>query len=339
MSSLYRRNGIYWLSFRRNGKPYCRSLKTRDRSTAIYKKAEIDKGLIEGKAILPDKGILLSDLRAQYEKEYQHNKASSTLKKDISQLNSFFEYTGNIRVSELTEEMIRGYFNKRMDSGELKDKAANRYIAIIKHFLNFAVRKRYIFENPARFVKRFKVDKNPVRFLSKEEIQRVLGSAADKDLYADQKTTLYPLIATAIYTGMRQKELFTLRWEDIDFKKGVINVLNKPGFKTKTRKWRPIPLHKDLKKILLSSKNGSENCFDVTNWRRILKRILQEAKLDGQGVAWHTFRHTFASHLVMNGTPLATVSELLGHSSISTTMIYSHLSADHVKDAIRKLEF
>ena len=98
-------------------------------------------------------------------------------------------------------------------------------------------------------------------------------------------------------------------------------------------------MHKDLKKILLSSKNGSENCFDVTNWRRILKRILQEAKLDGQGVAWHTFRHTFASHLVMNGTPLATVSELLGHSSISTTMIYSHLSADHVKDAIRKLEF
>jgi site-specific recombinase XerD len=68
-----------------------------------------------------------------------------------------------------------------------------------------------------------------------------------------------------------------------------------------------------------------------------IKAMAEKAGLEGVGV--HTLRHTFASHLVMAGVDLATVQKLLGHSSITTTMIYAHLAPDHLRAAVEKLSF
>jgi site-specific recombinase XerD len=97
-----------------------------------------------------------------------------------------------------------------------------------------------------------------------------------------------------------------------------------------------IPLHRDLKKIL-NLIRSSGKCFNYQNKRRIFKRIRKKINLSEIG--WHSFRHTFASHLIMSGVDIVTVSKLLGHSSINTTMIYSHLTEGHVKEAIQKIRF
>ena len=75
----------------------------------------------------------------------------------------------------------------------------------------------------------------------------------------------------------------------------------------------------------------------MTNHQKVFRRIRKLAELPDIG--WHTFRHTFASHLVMSGVDLNTVRELLGHADIATTMIYSHLSQDHINQSIKKLNF
>jgi len=203
-------------------------------------------------------------------------------------------------------------------------------MASLKTFLNFAVRRRYIFENPIRGIKHYRLPHNPPRFLTDDEVKRILKAAAKSDLG--------PLVATAIYTGMRKSELFNLEWTDLDFPVGTITVRNKEGFTTKSKRFRIIPIHPALKWILWPLRAKEGLCFDATNNRRVFRRIVRKSKIQGD-IGLHTLRHTFASHLIMNGVDIVTVSKLLGHSSISTTMIYSHLTGDHIKTAVEKLRF
>ena len=101
-------------------------------------------------------------------------------------------------------------------------------------------------------------------------------------------------------------------------------------------------LYKLLKKIkhkrseyVFCTKNETQIRNNV---RRDLLRIAEKADIKKQ-VTPHVLRHSFASHLVMNGTPIATVKELMGHAKIETTMIYAHLAPKHLKDSVDKLKF
>ncbi len=150
-----------------------------------------------------------------------------------------------------------------------------------------------------------------------------------------------------------------LEWEDVDFENNVINVREKDIWLPKTYERREIPLHPDLKTILLRRKKTKKNefvCFKSSGDRatekirrkpcegstyRILyakyKRTLAKAGITDAGL--HTLRHTFGSQCVMNGIDVPTLSKIMGHSSIKTTMIYVHLSTDHMQSSILKLGY
>jgi len=266
--------------------------------------------------------------KISFELHSYHRKASTLSDYESSLKLHINPYFADKRIDRIKPSDVALWQNMLLD--KLSPRRVRTIRAVFNMFFQDALRDGIIDKNPLTMVKVPKIEKVEVKPFTLDEMMKIIQSG---------ESDIQSFVALGFLTGMRSGEMIGLRWEDIDFKKGVINVLNKPGFKTKTRKWRPVPLHKDLRRILWSYRNGSENCFDTTNWRRILNRIMEKAKLNDQGIAWHTFRHTFASHLVMNGAPLATIAELLGHSSITTTMIYSHLSADHVKDAVDKLKF
>ena len=331
MASIYKRNGIFWIAFYHNNKLHRQSLRTKDRGAANYLKNQKEQELTEGKAVVPNLKVLCEDLLTEYDKFCLNRRTVKTHKEDMARIRHFLRVSNIITLKDVSEKRLQDYLDKRVrdEKNKISLNTANHIITTLKTWLNFAVRRRYIYDNPLRHFKKYKLPINPPRFLSKEEIHNLLNIAKHSKLY-------HP-IACALYTGMRQKELFSMEWQDIDFDRNVITIRNKDGFMTKSKRFRVIPLHKALKAILQPIKLEKGPCFSTINHRKSFRKIAKDANL--KGIGWHTLRHTFASHLVMDNTDLTTVRDLLGHASIVTTQIYSHLTKEHIKNAVEKLSF
>ena len=332
MSHLYRRpkkDGIYWLAFYLDGKPHWKSLKTKDHSTAKYLQAKQDKEVSEGKYITFEQNPPCDKILMEYERATSHHKVKKTHDDDSARIKSFLSYTGIKTTNQITEKKLQDYLNYRINDNKLTLNSCNRYISTLKAWINFAVRRGYLFNNPIKDFKKYRIPQNPPKYLNQDEVKQILEAAKDTRLYAP--------IFTALYTGMRQKEIYTLEWQNIDFNQESIMVINKIGFLTKSKKFRTIPLHKKLKDFLLPLRKASGKCFDETNHKHFFPKVVKAAKLEKIG--FHHFRHTFASNLAISGVDLYTIAQILGHSSIAVTQIYAHLTKSHIKTAIDKLDF
>ena len=141
----------------------------------------------------------------------------------------------------------------------------------------------------------------------------------------------------ALATGMRRGEQWGLRWADVDLENSIAAVDGKTG-------QRYVRLNSAAREALLklhAASNGSrfvspdKRRDGQRDHRRWFDRACETAGVDG--VSWHTLRHTFCSRLAMAGENLATIKKLAGHSSITTTMRYAHLSPGHEEAAVEKL--
>jgi integrase len=144
----------------------------------------------------------------------------------------------------------------------------------------------------------------------------------------------------ALHTGMRRGEIFNLKWEDVDFRTRLLRVRN-----SKSGEPRQIPLDETLVDTLkdLPSRFAKGYVFPspqtggrLTDVKKQFATTVSKAKLEN--FRFHDLRHTFASHLVMNGVDLVTVATLLGHSSTRMTERYSHLSPAHQTRAVKVLD-
>lgn len=332
MSHLYRRPpkaGIYWISFYKNNKHYAKSLKTKDPATAKYLQSKIDQDLHEDKYITYNANPLCLDALKEYIEATKNYKANKTLLDDDTRIKSFVEWSGSITLKKITEEKLQDYLNHRISNDRITLSSANRITSTIKAWLNFCVRRNYLAQNPIKTLKKYRLPQNPPKYLSQEEVNKILSAA--------KSTRLYPAILTALYTGMRKRELFSLEWPDIDFNKDTITVVNKDGFTTKSKRFRVIPLHNTLKTALLPLRKPQGRCFDATNYKHLFPEIIASCAL--KNIGWHHFRHTFASHLYIKTRDIYLVSELLGHSSLSVTKIYTHLVQGHAKNSLKQLQY
>lgn len=169
------------------------------------------------------------------------------------------------------------------------------------------------------------------------------------------------VVISAFYTGMRLNELVNLTWKNVDLSARIITVGDE-SFTTKGRNQRYIPICDELFEVLVKIKMGNKKetpsfilplikvekingfVFAKGNGMRwtgdyISKKFKDACKAVGidKGIHFHSLRHSFASNLAQKGVNLYTIKELLGHSSIATTEIYSHLNMDSLKEAINKL--
>ena len=184
--------------------------------------------------------------------------------------------------------------------------------------------------------------KRSPRFLSQNEIRRLVK--------ASKGSHIYPIIVTALHTGMRKSELLHLKWSDIDFDQRTITVQSKDDWHTKNYKPRMLQLTPALHKVLrenrkLQSELNVQSEYVFTYQGERIKRGIDDSlktarkKAGLENVTLHTLRHTFASQLVMAGVPLRDVQELMGHQSFVTTVQYAHLSEQHVKSQVLRLPF
>lgn len=217
----------------------------------------------------------------------------------------------------------------------------NNFLTVLRTMLNFAVKWDYLDKNPMSKVSPLKTPDDEFDFYDKDETVRFLECAEPK---------FYTFFFAAFRTGMREGELFGLRWTDVDFRNGIIfirqNYVKKHFGTPKSGKSRPIPMTPQLKELLASNPRNpnSDLVFcqqDGTPWNRdIVKRPFWRAikKAGLKKIDIHEMRDSFASQLVMEGKSMKEVQELLGHSDIRMTMKYAHLSPGYLKETVACLD-
>jgi len=231
----------------------------------------------------------------------------------------------NLITPALLEQAQRDLFDK-----EFSAQTVLHYLKFLRHVLNVAVRDGKLERNPFVHVKLPRVSAGRTRFLHHDEegsLRTALGS-----LYG-------PWARLAILTGLRREEQFSLRWEQVDYERGIVTLPQ-----TKAGVVQYVHLNNEATGILrgLDSWQRSVWVFPSQNPathldpRHFYARVFQPAvrRVGLEGVTWHTLRHTFASRLAMNGATEGTIATLLRHSSTALVRRYAHLSPSHLKAAV-----
>jgi integrase len=179
-----------------------------------------------------------------------------------------------------------------------------------------------------------------VRFLPENNLKlRILSEEEEAKLLPCCPLYLRDMVLFALHTGLRSGDLFELKWEDIDTKEQQLKIIVR-----KTQRELEFPLTDGVNAILdkwRAIKSGAYVFYNQLTGDRFhdvrtaLKIAVKAAGLSG--ITWHTFRHTFATRLIAQGTDIVTVKELLGHAEIKTTLRYAHTSRDAKKKAVAGL--
>ncbi|MDU0200699.1 MULTISPECIES: tyrosine-type recombinase/integrase [Paenibacillus] len=239
-------------------------------------------------------------------------------------------------------------FLTKMRQGGAGDAARNRYLSSIRTFFTALIDLQLASSNPSLHIKKSKVEKNQIpTFLSEQLLSVFLQSIEGK--YQIRNVAMFLLMS---YAGLRVSELHRLNTADFNLTTKSLLVYGKG------RKWRLIPLPDELVKVLnkalaerLDSRNKGEQPFFVSQFgRRISIRMIQTiaekhfeelkkhyAELQGKSISSHKLRHTFATMQVLAGTDIRTLQELLGHASIQTTQIYTHVADKQKQEAMNRV--
>lgn len=194
----------------------------------------------------------------------------------------------------------------------------------LRAMLNKAVQWGYLTDSPMKGIRLLKEPPERVRYLTTEEIARLLARCSEH---------LRPIVICALHTGMRKGEILNLKWSDVDLHNRMILLE-----RTKNNRRRMIPLSGVLCSVLKALSRRSEYVFcsekgeRFGNVRKGFKAALKRASIED--FRFHDLRHTFASHLTMSNCNIRTVQQLLGHTTIRTTMKYAHLSKEYLEEAV-----
>ncbi len=279
--------------------------------------------------------LSVSEFMSQYFDYCVATKSGSTVKTDRYALQTFAKYIGDVPLSDITTDKIEEFRLHLLR--KVKPNSVNVVLRHLKSAMSWAAQRGLISVNPAAKVKLNRVPRNThMRFLDDAEIQR-LRDAIGENLQ------LRRVVDFALWTGLRRNEIVNLQWSDIDLNRKMLVVQNKEQFRTKSGKSRAIPLNAQLDAMLTEMKalgcRPGDRVFPMNYWTlgQNFRRAARIAEL-GE-ISLHTLRHSFASHLIMAGADVRSVQELLGHHDISVTMIYSHLSRDHLAATVERLKY
>src|SRR5687768_10068328 len=218
-----------------------------------------------------------------------------------------------------------------------------RKLATLRSFYKFLIRRGMVSVNPLSTIRTPKQEKRLPKCLDLEQVQKLLDAPGDGDLLSARDKAMLEVLYSS---GIRVSELVELEMSDLDLNEGILRV------KGKGRKDRLTPIGSQAIKAVqryfelraldarcqqsssaarvFLNKHGEP--LSTRSVRRKLDKYLVHAGLD-PGISPHTLRHSFATHLLNNGADLRSVQELLGHQSLSTTQIYTHLTTQRMKEA------
>lgn len=343
MANIRKRKGVrgtkYQVQVRLAGvDPQTKTFDTRDEAIAWGRAME---GQVQRRRARGNRGgHTLADAIARYLLEVLPQKKESTRKATAGLLRWWYDNHGDRGLDEITPPFITKLRAALAANGssrypwikKLAPATVNRHIAALSHVLTVASREwEWIPDNPARRVAKLREPQGRVRFLSREEVDRLLAACAAEG------PRLFAAVLLALTTGMRLGEIAGLTWADVDFDRNLIVLQD-----TKTGDRRGVPLAAKTKAALLAlplrtgviflGQKGAEKQPFQKPWPRALRSAGIE------DFRFHDLRHTAASYMAMAGRREREIAELLGHRTLAMVKRYSHLSKAHVADLVDELE-
>lgn len=266
--------------------------------------------------------------------------SKNTISAYLNDLNKFFIYLNDIHqifeIENISKEHIRLYLKElsKINSST----SITRKLVSLRMFFAFLVKDKLIDVNIMNDFDLPKIDKKLPVVLSEQEMQEILDSIVIEDHLSSRNRCMLELMYA---TGLRVSELINLNVSSVNIYMGYIKVIGKGN------KERIVPIGAVAKKILgdylnnyreefikkessLLFFNNHGNRMSREEFYIILKQIIRQTSVNKK-VSPHTIRHSFATHLLENGADLRSIQELLGHSDISTTTIYTHISNQKIK--------
>lgn len=272
--------------------------------------------------------------------EIEKNYSAHTILNYRLDLINFKEFCGEIELEKIDYLFLRKYLAVLKEKN-LGNRSVGRHLSSLRSFFRFLTRENHLKINPILMLSSPKLDKHLPSFMTEAEVAKLIESAFAKNDKDERGLRDRAILETFYSSGLRISELVALSLSDIDFISGIIKVMGKG------KKERMVPIGDialmAIRKYLDKRKKQGEAIFLNKNGKRIttrgvwdiVKKYLKSAGIN-QGVSPHTFRHSFATHLLNRGADLRTVQELLGHASLSTTQIYTHLTTEKLKSVYDK---
>ncbi len=271
--------------------------------------------------------------------KYELNYSFYTIKEYVLHVKNFITYCDNngINYLSLNKNDVINYL-KFLDDQKLSNKSISTILSSLRCFYSYLLDNGYISLNIFKLVSNPKLEKKLPSFLSYEEIRIVLDSIDIDNILSIRNKMIIELLYA---TGIRVSELRNIKINDIDFNNKSIKVFGK-GSKERIvffgdYAYEAIKLYLDNRELkseyLILNNKGKQ--ISIRGIELIIKNVIDKACIKTK-VSPHTFRHTFATHMLNNGCPLKSVQELLGHASLSSTEIYTHITDDYIKSEYLK---
>ena len=265
---------------------------------------------------------------------------------DIDNFVSFLDQNGGFhgftKINRIDVETYLTY----LDEKNYADETVSRRISALRSFYNFLVRNKFIKSNPFDLVQlRHKGRKLP-RFFYEKEMNQLFEAVKGDDPLSQRNAALLELLYA---TGMRVSECSNLLLDQLDFSNEIVLIHGK-GDKDRYVPFgsyakSALEVYFDQGRKVLMTKNHQDHQYVFVNSRGknltsrgieyILNQIIKQTSLTSD-IHPHMIRHTFATHMLDHGADLRTVQELLGHSSLSTTQIYTHVTMEHLQKDYKK---
>ena len=270
--------------------------------------------------------------------------------KDLDRFSDYCLFLNINSLSAIKRSVIRGFLAnllKKSKKTSLKKisspRTIARYLATLKSYFKYLIKAEILSFSPAELIKTPKFPSKIPIFISSNLIEKLMSTPDSSTIEGARDRAMLELFYS---TGIRLSELLNLNIQNIDIKSKLIRVIGKGN------KERIIPIGKkgiDALKLYLSKEDRDldskivQPLFINKKNKRLPKRSIQRSVtkylkliIGVEGAGPHTLRHSFATHLIENGADIRTVQELLGHSSLSTTQIYTHIKTKQMKEVYKK---
>ena len=338
--TVYLRGLIYWIRYYIGGVEYRKSTKQRTLPAAN----RVAQQIIEKakREIIGKVQLVFGQLVARYMKYSQLHK--KTWRDDACMIRIMLQFfkkeTPVASIGAYQVEEFIGWVSQRQvgihSPRPIKKGRINQFIRLLKAIFNKGIEWEICVKNPVRRVKMFKVPARE-RFYSKSEIASLWLAAQHVSENARSKVqrAFFGIFATAILCGMRLSEILNLRWAD--YQEGFFALRN-----TKNMKTRHVPVRPELYKLLMSLPRDVDGyVFDLPKRNPHMIAHTWALVKKGAGIAegrFHDCRHSAATLMLATGADVRTVQEILGHSSLAMTELYTHVTSDEKRKAVQKID-